>query len=270
MNIFDSVGSAAKGAIDGVWKTVKNTADEVGKAADQVGKQAAKVRDDATDAVKSISSQVEMPSLTEEQMSDVLDKCYDAALHGIPKVSKSSDALAQEYLDRYGSPEKAAKAFIANQIAKCSVSGFVTGFGGFLTMPVTIPANISSVIYVQMRMIAALAYMGGYDTREDEVQTLAYLCLVGTSITDIVKKTGVEVANKVTMAMLKKLPGAVLIAINKKVGFRLLTKFGSKGAVNLVKVVPVAGALVGAGMDFAGTKVIADKAYNAFLLNNID
>ena len=70
--------------------------------------------------------------------------------------------------------------------------------------------------------------------------------------------------------MLKKLPGAVLTKINQKVGFRLLTKFGTKGAVNLVKVVPVAGALVGAGIDYGSTKLIADKAYNAFLLGKIE
>ena len=28
-------------------------------------------------------------------------------------------------------------------------------------MPVTVPVNISSVMYVQVRMIAAIAYMGG-------------------------------------------------------------------------------------------------------------
>ena len=117
---------------------------------------------------------------------------------------------------------------------------------------------------------AALAAIGGYDVHSDEVQTLVYLCLVGSSLTDVGKSTGIKIANKVTTNMLKKLPGAVLTKINQKVGFRLLTKFGTKGAVNLVKVVPVAGALVGAGIDYGSTKLIADKAYNAFLLGKIE
>ena len=33
---------------------------------------------------------------------------------------------------------------------------------------------------------------------------------------------------------------------------------------------PVAGALVGAGIDYGSTKLIADKAYNAFLLGKIE
>ena len=210
-----------------------------------------------------------MEIITQEQIMDVMSKCYQAALDGLPG-SKSCEELAQEYMDRYKASTIAAKELIKQQLLKCSVSGFITGFGGLLTLPVTVPANVASVLYVQMRMIAALAAIGGYDVRSDEVQTLVYLCLVGSSLTDVVKSTGIKIANKVTTNMLKKLPGAVLTKINQKVGFRLLTKFGTKGAVNLVKVVPVAGALVGAGIDYGSTKLIADKAYNAFLLGKIE
>ena len=210
-----------------------------------------------------------MAIITQEQIMDVMSKCYQAALDGLPG-SKSCEELAQEYMDRYKASTIAAKELIKQQLLKCSASGFITGFGGLLTLPLTVPANVASVLYVQMRMIAALAAIGGYDVHSDEVQTLVYLCLVGSSLTDVVKSTGIKIANKVTTNMLKTLPGAVLTKINQKVGFRLLTKFGTKGAVNLVKVVPVAGALVGAGIDYGSTKLIADKAYNAFLLGKIE
>ena len=160
-----------------------------------------------------------------------------------------------------------------NQVKKCAASGFVTGLGGLITLPVTIPANIASVIYIQMRMIATLAVMGGYDLHDDEVQMLVYLCLVKTSITDVCKSAGVSAANKVTRNLLKKLPGTVLTKINQKVGLRLVTKFGEfgeKGVVNLVKVVPVAGGSVGGGTDLITTKFIANKAYKVFLLNDIE
>ena len=210
-----------------------------------------------------------MAKIAQEQMMGILDACYDAALRGIPG-SKSCEELARDYLEKSATPQRAAKKFIAYQVAKCSASGFVTGFGGFITMPVTVPANVASVLYVQMRMIAALACMGGYDVHSDQVQTLVYLCLVGSSVTDVCKSTGIKIANKMSLVMLKKLPGDVLKKINQKVGFRLLTKFGKTGAVNLVKVVPVAGAVMGSGVDFVGTKIIAGKAYNLFLLNEVD
>jgi hypothetical protein len=207
--------------------------------------------------------------ITQEQMMELLEKCYAGAINGLPG-SKSCEALATEYLSKYGDPKVAAKKLIDNQVAKCTTSGFVTGLGGLITLPVAIPANVASVLYVQMRMIAALAVMGGYNLNDDEVQTLVYLCLVKTSIADVCKSAGVQVANKVTLSLLKKLPGTVLTKINQKVGFRLVTKFGEKGVVNLVKVVPVAGGIVGGGVDLVGTKLIANKAYKVFLLNDIE
>mgnify|MGYP000407501290 FL=1 len=57
--------------------------------------------------------------------------------------------------------------------------------------------------------------------------------------------------------------------INQKVGFRLLTKFGEKGAINLVKLVPGVGGIIGGGIDFFDTKIIAEKAYNVFIKQEI-
>ena len=207
--------------------------------------------------------------ITQEQMTELLDKCYFGAINGLPG-SKSCKVLATEYLSKYADPKVAAKKFIDNQVVKCTTSGFVTGLGGLITLPITIPANVASVLYVQMRMTASLAAMGGYNLNDDEVQTLVYLCLVKTSIADVCKSAGVQVANKVTLNLLKKLPGTVLTKINQKVGFRLVTKFGEKGVINLVKLVPVAGGVVGGGVDFVGTKFIANKAYKVFLLNDIE
>ncbi|GHU58843.1 hypothetical protein AGMMS49975_25800 [Clostridia bacterium] len=211
---------------------------------------------------------IKMPTLTQEQIVELLDSLYEKAIEGVPG-SKPCGLLAQEYLEKYKDPDIAVKRFIRFQLAKCSTSGFVTGLGGIITLPVTLPANIVSVLYIQLRMIATIAVIGGYDVKSDEVQTLAYMHLVGASVTDICKAAGINIANKTTTALLKKLPSSVLTKINQKVDFRLLTKFGEKGAINLVKLVPVAGGLVGAGFDFVGTKVIATKAYKTFILDSI-
>lgn len=136
-------------------------------------------------------------------------------------------------------------------------------------MIVAIPANISSVIYVQLRMIAALAKLGGYDPRDDQVQTLAYVCLTGQTAGTVLKEAGINIGEKLAVAGIKKIPGEALKRINQKVGFRLLTKFGEKGAINLGKAVPVVGGLVGGGFDFATTKIIANNAYKLFIKNQL-
>lgn len=54
-------------------------------------------------------------------------------------------------------------------------------------MIATLPANITSVMYVQLRMCCAIAKMAGYDIHSDQVQTLIYACLTGSAISDILK-----------------------------------------------------------------------------------
>ena len=169
-------------------------------------------------------------------MMKVLDSCYEKALTGLP-TSESVYDLADEYCRKYSDPGVAAKKLCNAQVLKCGTSGFITGLGGIITMPVAIPANISSVIYVQLRMIAAIARIGGYDPSDDEVRTMAYVCLTGTAAADILKKNGIII--------------------------------GEKGAINLVKLVPVAGGLVGGGVDIASTKTIAKVAYKMFIEGEI-
>lgn len=203
--------------------------------------------------------------LDEKQMLTILDELYGKVLNGVPKVSKPVDELAKEYLSKNDSPEKAAKELVKYQTAKCGTSGFITGLGGIITLPVAIPANISSVLYIQLRMIAAVAHMGGFDIQSDQVQTLAYACLTGSAITDVLKQTGIKVGEKIAISAINKVPGKVLTSINQKVGFRLVTKFGTKGAVNLVKLVPVAGGVIGGAVDIGSTRIIAGNAYNLFI-----
>ena len=116
-----------------------------------------------------------------------------------------------------------------------------------------------------MRMVAAIAKIGGYDVRSDQVQTLVYMCLTGTAITDIAKQAGIKIGEKMLVAAVKKIPGNVLIKINQRIGFRLLTKFGEKGVINLGKMVPLAGGVIGGAFDVATTSAIAKNAIRMFI-----
>jgi len=207
-------------------------------------------------------------SLSQEDIMKILDSCYEKCLHGIPKVSPNVEDMAEEYLQKYKTSEIACKSMLRNQVIKCTTSGFITGFGGFVTMPVTIPANITSVLYVQMRMIACTAYMAGLDLNSDDTQTFVYACLAGVAVNNVLKQASLKFGVKFTNGLIKKIPGKTLTAINQKVGFRFITKFGSKGIVNLGKLVPGVGAITGGTLDFVETKIIANRAFNWFFKND--
>lgn len=202
--------------------------------------------------------------ISQENVMKILDSCYEKCLNGIPKISPSVEEMANDYLKKYKTKEEACKAMIRNQITKCATSGFITGFGGFITMPVTLPANITSVIYVQMRMIACTSYMAGFDLNSDQTQTLVYACLAGVAVNNMMKQAGIKFGVKFANGLIKKIPGKVLTKINQKVGFRFVTKFGTKGIINLGKLIPGVGAVIGGGLDLVETKIIAKRSYKWF------
>lgn len=178
---------------------------------------------------------------------------------------ESAEELAKRYLEKYDTVDESIDTFINWQCAKCATSGFITGLGGLLTLPVAIPANISSVIFVQIRMIATIAKMRGYNLKDDQVKTLVFVALTGQAATDILKQAGITIGSKVGINLIKKMPMKVIYQINKKVGFRLVTKFGQKGIINLGKLVPIVGGVIGGTVDTVGTLTVGKTAKKLFI-----
>ena len=202
--------------------------------------------------------------MLEREMMNLLDVCYDKALQGVLPGEKSVEELAEDYLAKTSSREKAIDKLIGYQTVLCGTNGFITGLGGLLVLPVAIPTNILSTIYIQLRMIAAIAYINGYDIYSDQVRTIAYACLTGSSTTKVLKNVGIKIGEKVVINVIKKIPVEVLVKINQQVGFRLVTKFGQKGLVNFGKMIPLVGGVVGGAFDTGMTLTIGNIAKKVF------
>ncbi|TMU82184.1 EcsC family protein [Bacillus sp. BHET2] len=204
-------------------------------------------------------------SLTHDAIMKALDWSYDKAVNGgIPGMDTATE-LADNYSTKTGTLIENANSLIRWQNTKSATSGFLSGLGGLIVMPIAIPANITSVILVQMRMVAAIAHMGGHDLKSDEVKTFVYACLAGNGAKDILKNSGIQIGKKLAITGIKKIAGEVIKKINQAVGFRLLTKFGEKGVVNLGKMVPIAGGLIGGTVDAVSTNTIGNVARKLFI-----
>ncbi len=202
-------------------------------------------------------------SLPVRKLLQCLGWLYEGAINGIPGVDGLED-LAQSYSAQHRCTDDAIDRLINWQVAKAGAAGFVTGVGGMLTLPVAIPANLVGVLYIQIRMIGAVAHLRGYDVRSDQVRTLVVACLAGSAASDILKGVGINIGTQVTRQMVLRISGEVLKRINQAVGFRLVTKAGSKGVVNLIKGVPLVGGVVGGTFDAAATKIIGRTARQVF------
>lgn len=201
------------------------------------------------------------------KMLKVMDWAFEKANSNIPGLGSSSD-MAKKYMEKYGNVSTAINHLVNWQITSSATAGFITSFGGLPTMAVTLPANIAGVMAIQLRMIGAIAELGGFHENTEEKKTGMYLCLLGSQAGDVLSKTASQFAVKFATASLKKLPGEVLKKINQAVGFRLFTKFGQKGLVNIHKAIPVLGGVVGGSVDALSTYSIA-KAAKALFLNDI-
>ncbi|WP_312318859.1 EcsC family protein [Stenotrophomonas sp.] len=202
--------------------------------------------------------------LTESKIMQALDFAYEKAMTGLPGLDSAVE-MAESYMKESGSLEDRANSLVRWQNTKAATSGFVTGLGGLLVMPVTIPANLASVYFIQIRMIAAIAHMAGYDVRDDKVKAMVYACLTGNAAKEVLKDVGIQFGKKLAQASINKITGATLTKINQAVGFRLLTKAGTTGIVNLSKMVPILGGVIGGAVDLTATNIVGSTAVRLFI-----
>jgi uncharacterized protein (DUF697 family) len=208
---------------------------------------------------------MEFNKITHDSIMKALEWSYETAVDGGIPGTDTAIELAENYLKKKGTLKQKVNRLIRWQNTKSATTGFLTGLGGIITMPITIPADIAVVLFVQMRMVAAIAHVGGYDLKDDEVKTFVYTCLAGNGAKEILRNTGIELGKKIAISGIKKIPGATLTKINQAVGFRLLTKFGEKGVINLGKLVPLAGGIIGGTVDGISTNIVGNVARNIFI-----
>jgi hypothetical protein len=177
---------------------------------------------------------------------------------------KGSIQIAQEHLTTHRDVEKAIQRLIATHVRLASSTGFLTGVGGLLTLPVTLPADLTALWLTQARLAGAIAHLRGYDVGSDEVRSVVLISLIGSSATEALSQAGVQIGTKSAISAIKQVPGRVLIQINKTVGFRLITKAGAKGVVNLTKLAPVMGGVIGGGVNFTSTRAVGAWAKRNF------
>lgn len=193
----------------------------------------------------------------------LVDKVLEVGVQGFGPI-KGARETAEDHLKQHGDVEKAIDRLVATHGRVVGATGFVTGLGGLVTLPLAVPTDVAALYVYQGRMAAGIAHLRGYDLDSDEVRSVVLLSLLGASGAEVLSKVGIEVANKSALAAVRKIPGKVFIEINKKVGFRLITKAGTKGTINVVKIVPVAGGVAGGAVNVAATRTVAKYARKNF------
>ena len=187
--------------------------------------------------------------INKSNMIKILDSIYDNAINGLPKASTVEEEAIKYLKNNSNNKEKAIDSVIQWHIAKNATSGFVSSVGGIITLPVSVPVGLAASFYIQMRMIAIIAKISGYEPSKDQVKTLIYCCLVGNSCIEPFKKIGIQIGEKLTHQVISSISRETLNTINRFIGARLVTKFGEKGMINLGKGIPIISGIIGATFD---------------------
>lgn len=177
---------------------------------------------------------------------------------------KSVDEVVEDARKEHDDPEKAIDDICASHVREAAMGGFVTGVGGLVTMPVALPANVVAYYVIAARMVGGVAAVRGYDVKDPAVRTALTLMMIGADADDMLKKVGVAGGGKMAQIALNKVPRAAMMMINKGIGFRVATQLGARMLGRLGRAVPLAGGVIGAGLDGFMMARLADVAREEF------
>jgi hypothetical protein len=193
-------------------------------------------------------------------MSQILTVAIDGA-----GPFRGAEAVAGEVRAVTADVEAAIDRFVAIHLRLAAANGALTGLGGVATLPITVPAGVGGYFIVAGRLVAGVAHLRGHDLASEDVRTAVLLTMAGGGpATEILREVGVEIGRRGAAAAVRRVPGRTLVEINKRVGFRLLTKAGTTGVVNLGRLVPFVGAPIGATTDLLSMRAVAAYARSSF------
>ena len=188
----------------------------------------------------------EEPGALAKAQSSLIDHLLRVGVDGFGPFKSARESAADALAKSDGERDRAVKQLIRNHVALAGAQGFVTNLGGLITLPVTLPTNVTASYVIQTHLIASIAAVYGRDLDSEEVQTAILLCLLGNAGTDLLKKVGIG-------------------QFNKRVAAALLAKYGGKKAgVTLAKGVPLVGGVIGGGFDAASTRAVGAFARRFF------
>ena len=194
------------------------------------------------------------------------------ALESVMDFVLSTDCVTIEsYVDKLRSQnpgitsKKKKKKILSRKSMKNGLVGAVTGLGGMITLPVTIPTDLICSWRIQASMAFSIAYAYGHTKDTTDLRTDLYLILAGDSSKEVLKRLGIETTKGVTKKLVDKyITREVMVKIWKYIPQKIITKAGETSATSFMKMVPLVGAPVGFVFDWGATQAVGRVAMSYY------
>lgn len=205
------------------------------------------------------------PTADQGAIGRLVEQVLSIGIEGKGPYESANEVAAKALKAADGNVEKAVDAVIRKHVMGGAAGGFATSVGGFVTMPVAIPANVLEFYVQAARMTAAVAKLRGYDIDKSNVRTAVLITLSGASAEDVLGRAGVVTGSgRVASLALKRLPKSAMMMVNKAIGFRMLRSIGEGTLAKLGRGIPVVGGGIGAALDGYLMNKIGEQAQREF------
>lgn len=186
----------------------------------------------------------------------LLRKLLAMAIDGVGPLPGAKSTAAQ-ILSRTQDPEQAIESLIRQHVALAGAQGFVTNIGGFATLPITVPTNLTGVAMVNVRLAACVAHLRGYDIDDNRVRSAIAMCLLGPRTVEKLADSGLP-STPLLVATAPLFDANLDQRISEHVLAELAGQVGGTKAISLVgRRIPIVGGGVGAALDGWSTWTLA-------------
>ena len=193
----------------------------------------------------------------------VLDRLYPTVLDGVPGLGTPQQRAADARAGG-GSVDEQLDRLVRRHLAVSASAGFLSGLGGWLTLPLVLPANLATVASVQLHMAASVAALAGHDIRSDATRARVLSCLVGSGPADAARDAEQETIDRVGLKLAER---GLNLVVSSTVG---AVKWGAKKAIKgrvqrkMLRGIPLVGGFIGAASDGYVTQKVAEAARKEF------
>lgn len=174
-----------------------------------------------------------------------VDEALHRAIHGIRPLAPAT-VVAQSARD--------VDAIIDDHVRLAGAQGMLTSVGGVFTAMVMVPANITGLALLQLRMVAAIAHRRGYDLADPRTRNAVLACLLGEDKVDALVLAKRVPATPMALATAPVHDPEIARVLSAEVTAELVARVGGKrAALAAVRKVPLVGGIVGMGADGLAT-----------------
>jgi hypothetical protein len=159
--------------------------------------------------------------------------------------------VAAKHLARHGDPAEAVKGLIEQHVRLAGAQGFVSNLGGLPLLALTLPANVTGLALLHVRLAAAIAHLRGHDLDDPRVHAAVLMAVLGESGVEEAVQQGLLPNGPFELLQGTGAPSEGLLDKVSRIVMVNLTQWvtGKRAALVLARRVPLLGGGVGGAMD---------------------